>query len=120
MAVTETLFGHVDSAALEKLRDEFDTMQILDAVDRLDQARYQMETLRNELLALHGMAAHILNDNFINGEKTDAENIHQLVEVVDNGAYEMIEAAEIIQTCTSAFAALDSDEALAVREGWED
>ena len=39
MPTEQTGFGLVDREALERLRDEYDTMQILYAVDRLDQTR---------------------------------------------------------------------------------
>lgn len=39
MPTKQTDFGLVDREVLERLREEYDTMQILHAVDRLDQAR---------------------------------------------------------------------------------
>ena len=36
MPKKQTDFGFVDRQALERLREEYDTMQILHAVDRLD------------------------------------------------------------------------------------
>ena len=60
MSTKQTDFGLVDREALERLREEYDTMQILHAVDRLDQTRNELFELREQLMALHGMAAHML------------------------------------------------------------
>lgn len=63
MTTTKTRFGHVDVAALQKLREEFDTWQFLTAIDKLDQLRYQIDDMRDQLMALHGMASYLINDN---------------------------------------------------------
>lgn len=63
MPTKQTGFGLVDRDALERLRDEHDTMQVLHAFDRLDQATKALLDLREQLMALHGMAAHVLRDN---------------------------------------------------------
>jgi hypothetical protein len=51
--------GEVDAAALEKLRNSFDTSQLLGLVDRLDTSLAElggMIAIRDELLKLHTMA----------------------------------------------------------------
>ena len=64
---TETRYGPVDSAVLEELRDSFETHRILDAVDKLDEIRYHIDSVRHELLRLHGMAHDLINDAGPNG-----------------------------------------------------
>lgn len=58
---TVTRYGLVDSAALERLREEFDTRNILDAVDKIDDIRCRIDDLRDELLKLHSMAHDLIN-----------------------------------------------------------
>lgn len=51
--------GEVDAAALDKLRNSFDTSQLLGLVDRLDTSLAEvggMIALRDDLLKLHTMA----------------------------------------------------------------
>jgi hypothetical protein len=51
--------GEVDAAALEKLRNSFDTSQLLGLVDRLDTSLAElggMIAIRDDLLKLHTMA----------------------------------------------------------------
>lgn len=51
--------GEVDAAALEKLRDSFDTSQLLELVERLDASLADVGgiiSLRDDLLKLHAMA----------------------------------------------------------------
>lgn len=59
---TKTRYGSVDTAALKRLRESFDTTKILDAVDRVDSIRCRIEGLRDELLKLHTMAHDLIND----------------------------------------------------------
>jgi hypothetical protein len=59
---TESRYGPVDSAALERLRESFDTRKILDAVDKVDDIRCQIDHLRDQLLKLHAMADDLIND----------------------------------------------------------
>jgi hypothetical protein len=58
---TETRYGLVNSAALERLRESFNTSKILDAVDKVDNIRYRLDGLRDELLKLHTMAHDLIN-----------------------------------------------------------
>ncbi|MYI70425.1 MAG: hypothetical protein F4103_17350 [Boseongicola sp. SB0673_bin_14] len=120
MPTKQTGFGLVDREALERLREEYDTMQILHAVDRIDQATKALLDLREQLMALHGMATQVLRDNIVPGRESDVEDIHELVEIVDSGGFDLIEAGEAIQSCCEPLRALDSEECLAEREGWAD
>lgn len=116
MAVTKTPVGYVDSDALDRLRSDFDTAQFFSALDRLDRVRAEVDELRENLMALHSMAAYIINDNTYMDTTSAAEDIHELAEIVDSGAFEMVEAAELIQQCTEALRTLDSDEVIDARE----
>ena len=118
MPTKQTDFGLVDRHALERSREECDTMQILHAVDRLDQATKAPLDLREMLMALHGMATHILRDNIVSGRESDVVDIHELVEIVASGGFDLIEVGEAIQFCCEPLRALDSEECLAEREGW--
>ncbi len=54
-----TPYGEVDAVALEKLREDFDTSQLLRLVDRLDACLAnlgEIVAVRDELLKLHAMA----------------------------------------------------------------
>lgn len=58
-----TPYGEVDAAALDQLREDFDTSQFLRLVERLDACLAEMGgviTLRDELLKLHAMALTIV------------------------------------------------------------
>lgn len=58
---TDTRYGPVDSAALDRLLESFDTRKILDAVDKVDEIRCRIDALRDELLKLHAMAHDLIN-----------------------------------------------------------
>jgi hypothetical protein len=60
----KTAFGVVDRRALEDLRGRYDTFALLDAVDAIDRVRYCADSLREGVMALHGMAMNLINDNF--------------------------------------------------------
>ena len=60
----KTRFGIVDRKALEQLRESYDTFALGDAVDAIDQVRYCGDDLRENTMALHGMAMNLINDNF--------------------------------------------------------
>ncbi|BFN28107.1 hypothetical protein PSCT_04436 [Pseudomonas sp. SCT] len=54
-----TPYGEVDAVALERLREDFDTSQLLQLVDRLDACLADLGgvvAVRDELLRLHAMA----------------------------------------------------------------
>lgn len=58
-----TPYGEVDSVALERLRENFDTTQLLQLVDRLDACLAELggiTAMRDELLRLHAMALTVV------------------------------------------------------------
>lgn len=59
-----TPYGEVDAAALDRLRDSFDTSQILLLVDRLDTCLAELGgvvAVRDELLKLHAMTLTLVD-----------------------------------------------------------
>lgn len=59
-----TAYGEVDAAALEQLRESYDTTQLLRLVERLDACLAEMGgvvALRDELLRLHAMALTVVD-----------------------------------------------------------
>lgn len=59
----KTRFGVLDRKVLEDLRDRYDTWALLDAIDAVDQVRYRGDEMRENLMAVHGMAMNLINDN---------------------------------------------------------
>jgi hypothetical protein len=61
--VLKTAFGPVNAAALERLRESFETQRLLEAVDQIDRAAELAgdASFRKELLRLHAMAHAIIN-----------------------------------------------------------
>ncbi|MUG91812.1 hypothetical protein F7734_04725 [Scytonema sp. UIC 10036] len=63
----ETVYGIVSSKKLDELQQNFDTTQILAAVDAIDEIRSRIcepDGIRLELLHLHSMAHTIINGDF--------------------------------------------------------
>ncbi len=62
--ICKTAFGSVNANALERLRESFETQQLLDAVDQVDHVAELVNdsSFRKDLLRLHGMAHTIIND----------------------------------------------------------
>lgn len=70
----KTIGGMVNAKMLEKLQEEFDTTQILDAVDTIDEIRYRIcdpEGMRDDLLRLHGLAHALINGDASNAAEED-------------------------------------------------
>ena len=62
--------GPLNQAALEQLRDSFDTYRLLDAVDAVDAIRYRVcepDQVRDDLLHLHDVANALINGGGLNG-----------------------------------------------------
>ena len=70
----KTIGGMVNAKVLEELQDGFDTTQILDAVDTIDEIRYRIcdpEGMRDDLLRLHGLAHALINGDASNAAEED-------------------------------------------------
>ena len=70
----KTIGGVVNAKVLEELQDDFDTTQILDAVDTIDEIRYRIcdpEGMRDDLLRLHGLAHALINGDSSNASEED-------------------------------------------------
>jgi hypothetical protein len=70
----KTIGGVVNAKVLEELQEEFDTTQILDAVDTIDEIRYRIcdpEGMRDDLLRLHGLAHALINGDYSNVSEED-------------------------------------------------
>ena len=70
----KTIGGVVNAKVLEELQDNFDTTQILDAVDTIDEIRYRIcdpEGVRDDLLRLHGLAHALINGDASNAVEED-------------------------------------------------
>lgn len=74
------------SQALERLRDGFDSHDVLDAVDSFDAARptisddgYDPPKIRGRLLKLHGMAMELTNHT----SHEDRERLNRLLSMAD-------------------------------------
>jgi AraC-like DNA-binding protein len=62
-----TVYGSVNKKKLNELQQNFDTTQILTAIDIIDEIRYRIcepEHMRDELLNLHSMAHTIINGDW--------------------------------------------------------
>jgi hypothetical protein len=110
----KTRFGTVDAAALETLQDSFDTRRLLDAVEAIDQIRYRIDGLRDDLLDLHKMAAEVINED-PDGWTEREEPIWSMAEIL---------ASEILEFTTGleqAYETLEQLETLIPGEDdWDD
>jgi hypothetical protein len=93
VGVVSTAVGSVNRPVLEALQDSFDTQQLLELVDQLDELRSRIcdpEGLRADLLRLHAMAHSI-----INGASMTTEGGHQSIwELADDLESELDQIAE--------------------------
>lgn len=86
MPETQTPYGKVDTAALQALREAFDTTAILRLVEQLDaiRARYgDPNGLRDDLLRLHGMAHTVINGARLTYATTGPTLVDQADEVME-------------------------------------
>lgn len=63
----ETVYETVSKKKLDELQQNFDTTQILAAINTIDEIRYRIcepEHMRDELLNLHSMAHTIINGDW--------------------------------------------------------
>jgi len=91
----KTAFGSVNANALERLRESFETQQLLDAVDRVDHVAELVNdsSFRKDLLRLHGMAHSIIND----APKTVSSK-EKIWELADALALELEDVVEDLQS----------------------
>ncbi|HBP1920399.1 Tn3 family transposase post-transcriptional regulator TnpC [Pseudomonas aeruginosa] len=76
--------GEVDVAALEKLRNSFDTSQLLGLVDRLDTSLSElggMIAVRDDLLKLHAISLALL-EGTLPPVTTEESNVWEVAESV--------------------------------------
>lgn len=89
---TATAYGLMDSAALEELRNTFDTSRLLGMVDELAAATPSAgsgESMREMLLRLHAMAHTVVNGAGIT-VATDGETLPELAETIVDDMRETI------------------------------
>ena len=56
--LVKTEFGYVEDEALAALQDEFDTMAVLECVEKVETLRGELGRLHSELMGLHSMAGY--------------------------------------------------------------
>ena len=91
----------LNEETLQELRDKFNTMDILSAVDQLDEIRalvadrenYRPPEVRDNLLKLHKLAHSILNEGHIS---SDSDELWNLAYDIEDDIYLIIENAEKI------------------------
>lgn len=93
----ETPFGTVNADVLDEMWESFNTMQILDAVGVVDsigrRTAYNEESIRNDLLKLHGMAHTVINQ----AESTVGAEDQTVYELADALSMEIGEWIEHLQ-----------------------
>src|SRR5215469_10964358 len=60
--VVTTVYGPIDRRALERLQKSFQTLNVLLAVDVIDEMHDRADELRKDMLDLHRMSAAIIDD----------------------------------------------------------
>jgi hypothetical protein len=98
---TGTVFGPVNPRILEALQESFDTQQLLELVDQLDELRARIcdpEGLRADLLKLHTMAHSVINGASMAMEAGD----QSIWELADDLEYELAQIAESARHASSA------------------
>jgi hypothetical protein len=108
---TDTRYGPVDSAALERLRESFNTRTILDAVDKVDEIWCRIDDLRDDLLKLHAMAHDLINDAGPDGPPPEYP-IWELAEEISTAIWEWPGHLEAVRETVDQIVTLtrDSDE----------
>lgn len=105
---TDTRYGLVDTAVLERLREEFDTRSILDAVDKIDEIRYHIDSVRDELLKLHSMAHDLINGAG-SGDSAPEQPIWELSEEISMTIWEWSDQLETVRETMDQLTALTPD-----------
>ena len=89
---------------LDDLRDQFDTTELLEAVDSLDTIRsiladgdnLEPPRIRNDLMKLHGLAMQVVNQGYLMNEE-----MISLAGEIEWQIEDIIEAAERVQKTVS-------------------
>lgn len=110
----ERQVSRINRRALERLREEFDTMQLLDAVSALDAIRRQVAdrddlrppAVRDVLLELHRMAHKLINEG---DELSDDEDLWALAFAIEDTIFPILESAEKIMDIVSDLTVLAPD-----------
>ncbi|MCZ4354138.1 hypothetical protein O4H61_16590 [Roseovarius aestuarii] len=110
--LVKTEFGYVEDDALAALQDEFDTMAVLECVEKVEILRGELGRLHSELMGLHSMATRIIRGNTHIPMNGSGEDIHQQAEIVDSAAFDLIELGEDIQRRIEPLKELFSDAVL--------
>ncbi|MBI6563953.1 transposase [Pseudomonas synxantha] len=87
-----TPYGEVDAEALERLRDDYDTTQLLRLVDGLDLLLKEMNNfggLRDGLLRIHAMAKTVLDGAALSVSVTEVGSIWEEAESLDEDLVEL-------------------------------
>jgi hypothetical protein len=105
---TETRYGSVDSAALGRLRESFDTRKLLDAVEKVDDIRCRIDILRDELLKLHAMAHGLLNGSDSVGSPSEIP-IWEFAEEISMAIWEWPEYLETVRNAVDQLVTLTPD-----------
>lgn len=116
MTAMKTAVGLVDRNVLDKLRENFDTRKILDAISDLDEARAELEEPggpRNDLFRLHDMAMYLFDDD---APPAEDDEIWELADELSSRVFHCREALERVEEVLDELAGLmpdpdDSDEA---------
>lgn len=106
MPNTQTPYGPVDTDALHRLQDSFDTREILRIVDLVDTIRTRVSEpagIRDDLLQLHGMAHSVLNGaGLVSGAANPA-----LVEQAETIVEELEDLIRVLQRAVHALRPLE-------------
>ncbi len=84
---TEFKGGLVNSEVLEDLQQSFNTMEILDAVDLIDEIRASIcepEEMRFDLLRLHGQSHALINGDYTNASGKEGYAIWELADELES------------------------------------
>lgn len=84
----------VNAEVLEELRDSFNTMEILDALDVIDSIGRRvcnLEDMRRDFFLLHGQAHALINGDFSNSSGKEGYTIWELADELETDIGEWAE-----------------------------
>jgi hypothetical protein len=98
----------------KKLRENFDTKELLSAVDAVDELRGHLNDqencippqIRTDLLTLHQLAMAVVNE----GSRSQAEELFTLADELHGQVHQMLEYMEQISNALTALIALQPAE----------